>query len=358
MTAENGDTRPFKTPLPYRAAPVRFGSRHIGAGHPAVVIAEIGINHEGDVGRCREMIEAAVDAGVDAVKLQTADPDEHYAPGSESHQLYTRAILTQPETAAMFDHAKSLGVEVFTTCGDMPTLTFIESLDPAAHKISSGMCRHVSMIRRIAETGRPMILSTGMAEWPQVDAAVQAAWQTGLRDLAIMQCVSLYPAQPEQTNLAAMSVMEQRYGIPAGFSDHTLGIEAPRLAVAAGATCIEKHLTFDTAREGFDHGISLNPTEFKELVAGIRQVEKVLGSGEKIMADAERINSDRFRRYVVARRPLAEGTVLSLAELAVMRLPQGKSGVPAEKLESFVGKTMRQAVNQFDPIPENTLQNI
>lgn len=351
------DDRPTGTPLGYRAAPVRFGSRFIGAGHAACVIAEIGINHEGDVGRCREMIEAAVEAGADAVKLQTADPDEHYAPGSESHTLYTRAVLSQPETAGMFDHAKGLGVEVFTTCGDMPTLTFIESLDPAAHKISSGMCRHVSMIRRIAETGRPMILSTGMAEWPQVDAAVQAARQTGLADLAIMQCVSLYPAKTEETNLAAMAVMEQRYGTPAGFSDHTLGIEAPCLAVAAGATCIEKHITFDTKREGFDHGISLNPQEFKDMVDGIRRVERALGTGEKIMGDAERANSDRFRRYVVARRSLPEGTILSLGDLAVMRLPQGKSGVPAEKLESFVGNTLRHAVGQFEPIPENTLQN-
>ena len=156
------------------APDIAFGARRLGAGHPVVVIAEIGVNHEGDPEDCVKLIHAAKQAGADAVKLQSADPDEHYAPDTESHRIFTTARLSFDDTARMFSLMRQLGMEPFTTCGDMPTLSFIESLAPAAHKVSSGMMRHHRMIREFARTGRPLVLSTGMADLADVDAAVAA----------------------------------------------------------------------------------------------------------------------------------------------------------------------------------------
>ena len=297
---------------------IAFGSRRLGIGHPVVVIAEIGVNHEGDPAKCAELVKAAKDAGADAVKLQSADPDEHYAPDTESHRIFTEARLSSEDTAKMFKLIRDLEMEPFTTCGDLPTLAMIEALKPAAHKISSGMMRHHIMIRHFARSGRPMILSTGMANLADVDRAVKVARDAGCKDLAILQCTSLYPAPVEVQNLRVMRLYEQRYNAPAGLSDHSQGIEASTLAVCAGATCIEKHITMDTGRPGFDHHMSVDPKTFGDMVKSIRHAEQAMGDGLKQMSADEQKNEQRFRRYSRAKN-LAVGRKLDEADLMIMR---------------------------------------
>lgn len=335
--------------------PIPFGKRFLGPGHPVVIIAEIGINHEGSVEACALMIEAAVRAGVDAVKLQSADPDEHYMPGTESHNLYSRAVLTHEHTAAMFALAKKLGVEMLTTCGDPPTMDFIETLSPAAHKISSGMLGHLPMIRRFAASGRPLLFSSGMSDVEGIDFAINAARSQGAQHMAIMQCASLYPARPEVMNLRAMNTFQERYQIPAGLSDHTLGNEVATLSVAAGAHVIEKHFTLDSRRTGFDHGISLEPNGLQSLVQAVRRVEVILGSGVKVMSDEEEVVRRRYVRRVVARAAIPAGKVIEEKDISIMRTPPDAKGLLSTHFDNVVGRVARRAFARFDLLSNDDL---
>ena len=338
-----------------KVAPIPFGKRFIGPGHPAVVIAEIGINHEGSANTCALMIEAAVRAGVDAVKLQSADPDEHYMRGTESHAIYTRAALLQEETAAMFALAKRLGVEILTTCGDPPTMDFIETLDPAAHKISSGMLGHLPMIRRFARSGRPLLFSSGMSDLASVDAAITASRDQGAQHIAVMQCVSLYPAPAEVMNLRAIEMLRDRYQLPTGLSDHSLGTEVAMLAVAAGAHVIEKHFSLDRNRPGFDHGISLEPAELKALVQSVRRAEAILGDGVKTMTADEECIRRRYARRLVARRDIPAGKVIEESDLSIMRATDGSNGLPSTDFDRVIGRRAGHALRRFDVISESDL---
>lgn len=335
--------------------PVPFGRRLIGPGHPTVIIAEIGVNHEGSAAICALMIEAAAHAGVDAVKLQSADPDEHYLPGTESHRTYSSAALKREETAAMFVLAKKLGLEVLTTCGDPPTMDFIETLDPAAHKISSGMLGHLPMIRRFAASGRTLLFSSGMSDLDNIDKALAAARKAGSRNMAIMQCVSLYPATPDVMNLRAMHTLRDRYRIPVGLSDHSLGIEVSTLAIAAGAHVIEKHFTLDRSRPEFDHRISLEPSELVSLVASVRRVEAILGTGEKIMTSEEEAIRQRYVRKLVVRAALPAGKAIAEGDIAIMRTPANVRGIPSTDYDRIIGRTTARSLERFEVLSEADL---
>lgn len=336
-------------------APIPFGKRYLGPGYPTVIIAEIGVNHEGNAGTCALMIEAAIRAGADAVKLQSADPDEHYMPGTESHAIYTQAALQPEETVAMFALAKRHGVEVLTTCGDPPTMDFIESLDPAAHKISSGMLSHLPMIRRFANSGRPLLFSSGMAEIEEIDAAVAAARNQGAKHLAVMQCISLYPADPLTMNLRVMHTLRDRYQVPTGLSDHTLGTEVPTLAVAAGAHVLEKHFTLDRGRPGFDHRISLEPSEFKALVESVRRSEMILGDSYKILTEQEKASRRRYARRLVARTTIPVGKVIEAQDITIMRTSPDKDGIPSTAFDRVVGCVARRTIKRFEILSEKDL---
>ncbi len=326
---------------------IPFGKLHIGDGKPVVIIAEIGVNHEGSVEVCANMIEAAVRAGADVVKLQTSDPDEHYLPGTPSYEIYNKARFTPEETGAMFSLAKSLGVEICTTCGDVPTFELIEALDPAGHKISSGMLVNLPMIRRFARSGRPLIISTGMAGLENVAIAVDAARDAGARHIAILQCTSLYPAPPATLNLRAMATMREHFGVPVGFSDHADGIDAATSAVAAGACIIEKHFTLDRTRESFDHKISLEPAGFAAMVAAIRATEVMLGDGVKAICEAEREHAQKWSRRLVARRDIKKGQKIVEDDLSIKRTPMGDTGLLALSFDKTIGKTARRDLPKF-----------
>ena len=332
------------------AISIPFGSRRIGTNFPVVIIAEIGINHEGSVSRCRKMVEAVAESGADAVKLQTVDPDENYVPGTASHDVFSRAKLSQEETAEIFHLAKSLHLEVFTTTGDMATLEWIDRLCPAAHKISSGLLTHLPLIGCVARTKRPLLMSTGMAGPEMVTEAVREARKHGAEHIGLFQCTSQYPAPPETLNIRAIGALAQQFRLPVGFSDHSVGIEAAVLAVAAGACMIEKHVSFDPEREGFDHGISLGPTEFAELVQKIRQAEIMLGNPRMKRDKAAVDMAQKSFRSLVARRSLKKGDIITKDHIGFMRtLPECRGAEP-KNFEKIVGGKARQDIDQYTAI--------
>lgn len=334
-------------------ASIPFGTRRIGGGAPVFVIAEIGINHEGDERVCARMIEEAARAGADAIKLQTVDADESYAPGTPSHSLFSRAVLSREATARQFELARRLGVEPFTTCGDLPTLEWVERLAPAGHKISSGLLTHLPLIRRVAATGRAMLMSTGMATDEDIDAAVAAVRGA---PFALLQCTSLYPAPDETLNLRAIARLAERYGVPTGFSDHSLGAETPAVAVAAGAVAIEKHFTLDPTRPDFDHRLSLDSTGFAHMVQLVRKAERMLGNGEKQPGAEELEVRKRVRRILVARRALQSGQLLSAGDVAILRSPPDANGLAPAFLEQILGRRIARDIAAFSPITHDLLE--
>lgn len=331
-------------------APIPFGARWIGSRHPVLVIAEIGVNHEGDPQICARMMEEAARAEVDAVKLQIVRACENYVPGTASYEVFLRAELPDQELPGLFAHARGLGLEIFATCGDFPTMDYVESLNPAAWKISSGLLTHLPLIRRAAGTGRTLLMSTGMADDALVDGAVDAARQAGARHIGLFQCTSLYPAPPESLNLAAIRVLEHRYGVPAGLSDHSSGQLAAVVAVGAGARMIEKHFSLDPSRPGFDHGISLDPEGLARLVEEIRMADLMLGSGIKDPIPPERENAARFHRVLVTRCQVPSGTILTLKHVGVMRAMPGQEGLPPLELDRLLGRTAARDLGEYQCI--------
>lgn len=324
--------------------------RTIGHGAPCYVIAEIGINHEGSVETCARMIEEAVRAGADAVKLQTVDADENYAPGTESHKLFSRAALSREETARMFSLARDLGVHIFTTVGDFETLTWVEQLKPVAYKISSGLLTALPIIRRVAQMGRPLLMSTGMAAVEDIDAAVQTARVGGAKGIGLFQCTSIYPAPLTSLNLRSISWLAERYGVATGFSDHSAGIEAAPLAVAAGACMIEKHFSLDPSRSDFDHMLSLDGKDFAAMVVAVRSAEQALGTAGKFRTADEKDNASRYHRTVAARRDLDQGALIVEGDLGIMRLAPGHGGLPPMAYDDIVGKRLTCAKARYDAI--------
>lgn len=327
-----------------------FGQRRVGDGGAVLLIAEIGVNHEGSAEACARMIREAARAGADAIKLQTVDPEESYAPGTASRALFARATLTPEETAALFALARELGVEPFTTVGDLASLAWVEPLGPTGYKISSGLLTNHPLIARTASTGRPLLLSTGMAEVADIDAALSTAQTAGAIALGLFQCTSLYPAPPATLNLRAIRWLASHYGIPTGYSDHALGIEAAVLAVAAGACMIEKHFTLDPNRPDFDHHLSIAPRHFAELSKRIREAETMLGRHIKAPVDAE-METRRFaHRILFTRRSVAAGEAFSPENLTIKRPLPDTDGLPPARYDTLIGRRARRALNADHPL--------
>jgi len=321
---------------------VPFGQRSLGVGNPVVVIAEIGINHEGNAEECMRLVREAARAGADAIKLQTIDAAENYVPGTESHELFSRAWLGPAETEEAFRLARSLGMEALTTCGDLATLAWVDALDPAAHKISSGLLTHLPLIAAAAATKRTLIMSTGMSDLPQVARAVDTARAAGGDRLCLLQCTSVYPAQLEALNLAAIRALAQEFGVPCGFSDHSIGHEAAALAVAAGACAIEKHFSSDPSRPGFDHRLSVDPDGLASLVQTVRQAEAIMGATGKPCSVEQEQAGRRYFRSIVARRDIEVGEALSLGNTGFMRtLPDERGAEPAQWVQWSGRRTVR-----------------
>ena len=316
------------------------------------IIAEIGINHEGDVVRCKEMIEAATESGADAVKLQTIDVAESYARDSVSYSLFQENQLTQTETSDMFTFANALGVDVFTTVGDIATARWVKALHPTHWKISSGLINHIPLIREVSSFGQPILISTGMADHKDIQAAIAAArYANNNNEITLFHCTSIYPTPPHLVNLAAIPWLKKKYGLAVGFSDHSLGVEAASYAVASGAVAIEKHFTLDNRRLGLDHHIALEPTEFHDMVSRIRNTESLLGDqGRNVPEQLQKVRIEMLR-CLVSRTRINKGTQLSLENIAVKRPGRNKPlGISPGELEVVVGCRALCDLEEDDPI--------
>jgi pseudaminic acid synthase len=310
--------------------------RKIGRGHPTYVIAEISANHNGSIADAVRLIDAAADAGADAVKLQTYTPDtitldcdnEYFRikgtlwEGKTLHGLYGEAMTPWEWHAELAAKARSVGLQWFSSPFDDTAVDFLVGLGAPAFKVASFECVDIGLLRTVAKTGKPIIVSTGMASLAEIDEAVSTLRAAGARQIALLKCTSAYPAPADDMNLRAIPHLAEAFEVVAGLSDHTLGGTVPVAAIALGAAIVEKHITLSRATPGPDSAFSLEPHEFKEMVAAIRVVEKALGKVHYGVS-AKEAESRVFRRSLFVVRDVKKGESFTSENVRSIRPAHG-----------------------------------
>jgi len=312
--------------------------KSIGGSAPCFIIAEAGVNHNGDPALAHRLIDAAIEAGADAVKFQTfksellvqsqaetAAYQKRSGSGQTQLELLTALELSERDLVEMFAHAKEAGILFLSTPFDEGSADFLDRLDVPAFKIGSGDVTSVRLLAHVAAKKKPVLLSTGMSSIEEVSQAINLLVKNGTSELALFHCVSSYPAQPADANLKAIDTLRELFKVPTGYSDHHQTNEVTLAAVARGAQLIEKHITLDKTMVGPDHSASLNPSEFRTLVEGVRLVESALGTGEKIPCEAERDCRAVARRSLVTTRPIKLGEQIVSSMLTNKRPATGIS---------------------------------
>lgn len=326
-----------------------IGDRKIGDEQPCFVIAEIGSNHNQDFDLALRMIDAAAQAGVDAVKFQTFCASSHYSKKSpgfgylnnvDTYELIRSLELNRSWQADLKQHAEECGVIFFSSPCDSDAIAGLAALDVPAYKVASFDLTDDSLISEIAATGKPLILSTGMATWMDIQFAVDAALSGGNDQIVLLQCTSLYPAPAHLSNLRAIASMRSAFGTLVGYSDHTLGDQIALAAVAMGACIIEKHFTIDRTLTGPDHAFAIEPHEMSDMMRKIREIEAALGNGIKNgPRQEEHEMAKNGRRSLHARVPIAAGQVISTEMLVAKRPGLGISPLLKEHVVGRIART-------------------
>ncbi|GLZ40664.1 N-acetylneuraminate synthase family protein [Actinokineospora sp. NBRC 105648] len=287
------------------APPVVLGDRAVGAGQPAYLVAEAGINHNGDVEVAKRLVDVAADAGADAVKFQKRTPEIATPPdmrdtrrdtpwGEMSYLDYRHRVEFGAEEYAEIDrHARARGIAWFASPWDVPSVAFLERFEVPVHKVASASLTDIPLLEALRDTGRPVIASTGMSTMAEVDRAVEVL---GTERLVLLHSTSTYPCPPEESNLLGIATLRERFGVPVGYSGHERGLQVSIAAVALGACLVERHVTLDRAMWGSDHAASLEPDGLRRLVRDIRIVETAMGDGVKRVFPGEEAPRKRLRR--------------------------------------------------------------
>lgn len=329
-----------------------ISGREISVRQPPYVIAEIGSNHNGDMDLCLQLIDAAADCGVDAVKFQSwsntslvsrgeyernttySDTKKHFGSLEQMVEAYQFTPAMHRQAAA---HCRERGVAFMSTPFSQEEVDLLEQLGVGAYKIASMDVNHPLLLEAVARTGKPVILSTGMATLGEVESAVATLRRGGATDIALLHCVSIYPPDPDDVNLKNIPMLEQTFDMPVGFSDHTIGVAVPLAAIALGASIIEKHFTVDKDMEGWDHAISADVPEMTVLVSDGRLVHRSLGRHVRTVSHAEMEKRAKFRRRAVLRYAVPAGYRLQLEDLDFKR---PGNGIDPDKYPMLVGRVV------------------
>lgn len=313
--------------------------KDINEKNRAFIIAEAGVNHNGDIDTALKLVDKAVESGADAVKFQTFNADKlalKNAPkagyqlkttsSSESqYEMLKRLQLLPEDYYRLFEHCMNRNIHFISTPFDEDSADFLEELGVSVFKIPSGEITNIPYLKHIAKKGMPVILSTGMANLGEVEAAVECLSAQDNRQIILLHCVTNYPASPSDVNLRAMKTMALAFGFPTGYSDHTEGIEISLAAAALGAKVIEKHFTLDKNMEGPDHKASLEPAGLKLMIESIRDIESALGNGIKKQTENETDTAAVVRKSIVAVNKIMAGSLISKEDLGLKRPGSGMS---------------------------------
>jgi len=347
-------------------AVVTINGKNIGAGERAYIIAEAGLNHNGSLKLGMKLIDAAKKTGCDAVKFQTFKPHSRisskvkavkYAEtiiGLEEtlYEMFERLAMPFDQQKELFAYAKKQGIEIFSTPFDLESVDFLEKLDVNFYKIASFDLLNLPLIKYVAKTGKPMIISTGMSNLGQIEDAVDVVIQAGNQNLMLLHCNSSYPASPDEMNLKAILTLQRNFNIPVGLSDHTFGLFIAHTAIVIGANLIERHFTLDRTFEGPDHILSSEPEEFSELVSIAKQVPMIMGDGIKRIQPGEYDTINTQRKSLYASVDISKGTVIT-EDMIVIKGPGG--GLLPKFMELVIGRCARKDIEADYPI---TWENI
>jgi pseudaminic acid synthase len=347
---------------------ITIGNRKVGPDHPPFIIAEMSGNHNQSLDKALAIVDAAAGAGADAIKLQTYTADtmtidldknefkveDPASPwnGYTLYRLYDEAHTPWEWHRELFERGRQHGLVVFSTPFDSSAVVFLEELNAPCYKVASFENTDMPLIRKIAATGKPMIVSTGMATVAELSETVRTARESGCKDLILLKCTSNYPASPEYSHVRTIPHMQELFDVQTGLSDHTLGVGAAIAAVALGATVIEKHLTLSRAEGGVDAAFSMEPAEFKSLVEETRRAWQAMGKVSYGVSESE-TRSSVFRRslYIVA--DLKKGDKFSPVNLRAIRPGYG---LPTKFLDVFLGKRAARDVKRGTPLSWDLLE--
>jgi len=346
---------------------IEINGRVIAPGFPVYIVAELSANHNQSFDRAVKLIHAAKVAGADAIKLQTYTPDtitiasdrEYFRinagtlwDGRTLHELYAEAYMPWDWQPKLKQVANGLGLDLFSTPFDATAVDFLEEMNVPAYKVASFELVDIPLIRKIARTGKPLIISTGMATLEEIQEAVTAAREAGAAQIALLKCTSAYPALPDDMNLRTIPELANRFGVPAGLSDHTLGIAVPVAAVALGACFIEKHITLSRSQKGPDSEFSLEPQEFEAMADAVHTAERALGKVQ-FGAGIEEANSRVFRRSLFVVQDVKQGQLLSDQNIRSIRPAHG---LHTRHLPEVLGRRASRDIERGTPLSWNLVR--
>jgi N,N'-diacetyllegionaminate synthase len=340
---------------------VKIDDRLVGEAEPCFIIAEAGVNHNGDVNLAKRLVDVAKEAGADAVKFQTFKAEELVTEAAEKagyqkettsseesqFEMIKKLELSGRNFKEISAYAHRKGIIFLSSAFDKGSADLLDKLGVPAFKVGSGEITNFPLLKHIAKKKKPIILSTGMSTLDEVEEALTIIRNQGAKEIILLHCVTNYPAKVEDTNLRAMETLRQTFKLPVGLSDHTLGITIPIAAVATGACVIEKHFTLDKNLAGPDHKASLEPDELKHMVKSIRDVEKAMGDGIKRPTKEEEKNRKAVRKSIVSRIDIPKGAVIT-EEMLVIKRPG--DGLEAKYMSLIVGKKAKKNIKVEEAI--------
>jgi N-acetylneuraminate synthase len=347
---------------------IKFGEVEIGPGRPPYIVAEVGSNHNGDMNLCRQLIDAAAEAGAHAVKFQSWTDtsliaEEEYARNTEYsdkkrhfgslREMVTAYQLTADQHLEAHAHCLARGIAFCSTPFSTAEADLLEKLEVPFFKIASMDVVHLPLLKYVARKQRPMVISTGMATLAEIEQAVDTVRAEGNEQIVLLHCVSIYPPEYDTIHLRNMETLQQAFDVMVGFSDHTLGTAIPLAAIALGACVIEKHFTLDQEMAGWDHAISANPEQLRTIVEEGRNVLRALGGFRRVVSAAEMEKRIKFRRSLVARRKLEQGHVLTEADLDAKR---PGTGIAPNELAYVLGRRLTSGVSADEVLHWKHLQ--
>ncbi len=338
-----------------------FNYQAIKEGKVPYVIAEIGANHNGDMALAKKMIDSAVECGADAVKFQSwtnkslickqeYDANQSYDDDPKKHfgslqEMVDKYYLRTEQHFELKRYCDEIGVDFCSTPFSLAEADLLEELDVPFYKIASMDINHWPLLRHVAKKGKPVIISTGMSDLSEIDEAVRVLEEAGAKEIVILHCIAIYPPKLEDIHLNNIPTLASAFGYPVGFSDHSIGSAIPLASVALGASVIEKHFTLDKGLEGWDHAISANPSEMKEICSGAKSIVASLGSTRRTVSEAELEKRDKFRRSLVLRREMKAGEAITMEDLDFKR---PGTEIPPNQLEFVVGRRLRKDLHSDD----------
>jgi len=340
---------------------IEIGTRRIDTYNPVYIVAEMSANHNQDFEQAVRLLHAAKAAGADAIKLQTYTPDTMTISsdnkcfkigkgtiweGKNLYELYGEAYTPWEWQPKLKKIANDLGMDLFSTPFDHTAVDFLEKMDVPVYKVASFELVDIPLLRKIAQTGKPIIMSTGMATLAEIDEAVSAIREAGGNQLALLKCTSAYPAPPEEMNLRTILHMAEAFGVPAGLSDHTLGTAVPVAAVALGACIVEKHFTLSRQDPGPDKAFSLEPHEFKEMVGAMRTVEKAFGKVSYEITEKQKA-SRVFRRSLFVVKDMQTGEVFTRENVRSIR---PGNGLHTRYLDKILNRKATKKISKGTPL--------